>query len=215
MSRPALTNPDVRPTASDPIAAEVQPPTTSQASANSGASKRTVSRGEQVVLNSDSDSDSLPDLDWGEPLSSIKTSKPITRSKRAADSDEDGLRKPEKKGRNKKLSLLVETAQKNIQLEQKILEHKADLEKPLEEPAPAEFTLNEDILGQAVQDDDDSDRAHRLFLAMQRTKATQKDNVFSLFTNIDNCISLHPKFPSDSLPTCKWAHCLKGMRLGR
>lgn len=97
---------------------DAQPPTTSQTSINSGVSKRVVSNGEHVVL--DSDNDSLEELDFGVPTTGFKAVAPITRSKRATQFDEDGLRKPEKKVKSKQnhLDRVVQTAKKTRELVQ-------------------------------------------------------------------------------------------------
>ncbi|EAT85225.2 hypothetical protein SNOG_07759 [Parastagonospora nodorum SN15] len=166
---------------------DAQPPTTSQTSVNSGVSKRVVSNGEHVVLNSDSDDDSLKELDFGVPTTGFKAVAPITRSKRTTQYDEDGLRKPEKKAKSKQdhLDRVVETAKKTRELELIINERKADLEKHVEEDSNTDFVFDENALGQAVQDDDDPEKAHRLFLAMQRTNATHIEHLFEVRT-------LHP-----------------------
>ncbi|KAJ4369077.1 hypothetical protein N0V83_006160 [Neocucurbitaria cava] len=187
---------------------DTAPPQPSQNSANSGASKRVVSNGEHVVLNSDSDSDSLPDLDWGEPKSSIKVPISTAPIKRASEDCEGDLRRPAKreKGGKRSFNRLVETAQRNMETERRIVERKADLDKSLEEPARAEATINEDVLGQVVPDDDDDpDKAHRLFLAMQRTNATQSESVFHFFDDSLHSENTQPKFPSNCLPKHRWA----------
>jgi hypothetical protein len=171
-----------------------------------------VSNGEQVVLNSDSDDDSLPELDWGPLTTNAKTTVPITRSKRTTtDVDDDGLRKPERRTKSKKLPFdhVVETAQKNKELERVIAEHKADLAKQVEEePAPA-FVLNEDVLGKAVQDED-PEQAHRLFLAMQRTNATHKESVFHLFDETPSQRPVKTRFPAGCLPDHRWTSSFRG-----
>ncbi|KAF1851842.1 uncharacterized protein K460DRAFT_401845 [Cucurbitaria berberidis CBS 394.84] len=188
---------------------EAAPPQPSQNSVNSGASRRIVSNGEQIVLNSDSDSDSLPDLDWGDSKPSFKVSTTTTRSKRTADEVDGDLRRPPKKEKSKEqsFSLLLESAHKNIETEQRIKEHKAVLEEDLEDTPKANLAINEDILGQAVQDDDDDpEKAHRLFLAMQRTNATQLQSVYYFFEDTSDSTPVqHHKFPYDSLPKQRWA----------
>ncbi|CAO2651154.1 Nn.00g094510.m01.CDS01 [Neocucurbitaria sp. VM-36] len=196
------------PTATMAASTDTGPPQPSQNSANSGASKRIVSNGEQVVLNSDSDSDSLPELDWGEPKASIKVATPTTRSKRTSEDGDGDLRRPTKKERGGKrtFNMLVETAHKNMEIERRIIERKADLDKSLEEPSRANTTINEDVLGQVVPDDDDDpDKAHRLFLAMQRTNATQPESAFYFFEDSSDSISMQSRFPSNCLPKHRWA----------
>lgn len=200
------------PTTIDATGPDAQPPTTSQTSINSGVSKRIVSNGEQVVLNSDSDSDSLPELDFGGLATGFKTVTPVTRSKRATQHDDDALRKPEKKVKSKKhhFDHVVETAQKTRELERVINEHKADLENEPEEVPSTTFMFDEDALVQAVHDDDDPDKAHRLFLAMQRTNATHAESVFHLFNNTSKSSAALPKFPADCLPEQRWTTSFRG-----
>jgi hypothetical protein len=80
---------------------ETLPPPTSQTSANSGASKRVLSHGKQVVLNSDSDSDSMEELDFGipapKPSIPTYTGRP-TRSRLTIEEPE--LRRPPKSARS-------------------------------------------------------------------------------------------------------------------
>ncbi|KAH5094338.1 hypothetical protein HBI46_233770 [Parastagonospora nodorum] len=185
---------------------DAQPPTTSQTSVNSGVSKRVVSNGEHVVLNSDSDDDSLKELDFGVPTTGFKAVAPITRSKRTTQYDEDGLRKPEKKAKSKQdhLDRVVETAKKTRELELIINERKADLEKHVEEDSNTDFVFDENALGQAVQDDDDPEKAHRLFLAMQRTNATHIEHVFHFFSQTQISPATKSSFPSSCLPKHRW-----------
>jgi hypothetical protein len=188
------------------------PLTASQTSAHSGASKRVVSNGKQVVLNSDSDSDSLPELDFGELTTSFKTVAPVTRLKRTTEYDDDGLRKPERRVKSKKLQFdhVIETAQKSRELERIISEHKANLENDLEEAPAADFVLDEDVLGQAIHDDDDPDTAHRLFLAMQRTNATHVESVFHFFDRSSTSPVVRSDFPTNSLPKHRWTTSFRG-----
>jgi hypothetical protein len=191
---------------------DAQPPPASQTSVNSGASKRVISNGEQVVLNSDSDDDSLPELDWGPLTANVKTAVPITRSKRTTtDVDDDGLRKPERRTKSKKLPFdhVVETAQKNKELERIIAEHKADLAKKVEEAPASDFVLDEDTLGQAVQDDD-PEQAHRLLLAMKRTNATHVESVFHFFNEPPGRRPVKSKFPVNCLPAHRWTSSFRG-----
>jgi hypothetical protein len=165
-----------------------------------------------VVLNSDSDSDSLPELDFGELATSFKTVTPTTRSKRTTEYDDDGLRKPEKrvKSKTQKFDQVMQTAQQSRELERIISEHKANLENKLEEAPTAVLTFNEDALGQAVQDDDDPEKAHRLFLAMQRTNATHVESVFHFFDDSLASSASQPSFPINSLPKHRWTSSFRG-----
>jgi hypothetical protein len=214
-ARPAPSTVPHAPHTAKTTSPDAQPPPASQASANSGTSKRIVSNGEQVVLNSDSDSDndSLIDIDWGVPTTAIKQVAPTTRSKRTTGSDEDGLRKPEKKPNSKKRAFdhVFESAQKNREIEQLIVEHKAGLER--KDDKATEFVFNEDALGQAIRDDDDPEQAHRLFLAMQRTHATREENVFHFFHDTSDSIAVQSRFPASSLPQQRWASSFRGAKI--
>ncbi|KAH8730642.1 hypothetical protein GQ44DRAFT_606366 [Phaeosphaeriaceae sp. PMI808] len=184
---------------------DAQPPPASQNSANSSTSKRIVSKGEQVVLNSDSDTDSLPDLDWGGPTIVVRTATSTVHSKRTSEDISDGLRRPVRKEKKAKrpIDQVIETVQKNREIERIVSEHKADLEKHVEEGPTLDFILDEEMLGQAVEDDDDPEKAHRLFFAMQRTNAIHVESVFHFFSG--NCHTKnHIVFPIQSLPQQRW-----------
>ncbi|KAI4625694.1 hypothetical protein J4E80_002827 [Alternaria sp. BMP 0032] len=187
--------------------ADAPPFNPSQTSANSGASKRTTSNGQQVVL--DSDDDSLPDLDFGLPTPKVKTIVTTTtkRSKRMSEDQENGLQKPAKKAKDNKnkFDVLVKTAHKNLETERQIKEHSALLDQSLGEHADTDLALNEELLGQAVDDDDDPEKAHRLLQAMQRTNATQMESVYHFFQDDSDSIQAQPKFPISSLPKHGWA----------
>ncbi|RYO55030.1 hypothetical protein AA0116_g9708 [Alternaria tenuissima] len=206
------SNPSVSiaPSTTRAASADAPPFNPSQTSANSGTSRRIESNGQQMVLNSDSDDDSLPDLDFGIPVTKVKalTTMTTTRSKRTSEDQVDGLRKPVKKAKGDRInfSALVQTAQKNRETERQILEHKTALETPLEIPVNASITINEETLGQVVDDDDDPEKAHRLFQAMQRTNATQLESTFHFFKdNSDsNSIPMRAAFPIRSLPNHRW-----------
>ncbi|EUC34813.1 hypothetical protein COCCADRAFT_92459 [Bipolaris zeicola 26-R-13] len=195
-----------------PPQTNIHPPAPSQtAPVPPTTSRRITSNGTEVVLNSDSDDDSLPDLDFGVTApkpNPPKTATITTRYKRTSDNDEDGLRIPTKKARDdkKKFDTLVQTAQKNLETERKIQEHKAVLNKAVEEPVTMRITINEETLGQAVQDDDDDPhKAHRLLQAMQRTNATQMETVFYFFEHDVDTIPMQTKFPINVLPQHRWA----------
>ncbi|KAI4632360.1 uncharacterized protein J4E87_001832 [Alternaria ethzedia] len=192
--------------------ADAPPLNPSQTSANSGASKRTTSNGQQVVL--DSDDDSLPDLDFGLPTPKVKTivTTTTTRSKRMSEDQENGLQKPAKKAKDNKnkFDVLVKTAHKNLETERQIKEHSALLDQSLEEHADTTLALNEELLGQAVDDDDDPEKAHRLLQAMQRTNATQMESVYHFFQDDSDSIQAQPKFPLSSLPKHGWASIFQG-----
>ncbi|KAI4933737.1 uncharacterized protein J4E92_003405 [Alternaria infectoria] len=191
--------------------ADAPPFNPSQTSANSGASKRTTSNGQQVVL--DSDDDSLPDLDFGLPTPKVKTIVTTTtkRSKRMSEVQENGLQKPAKKAKDNKskFDVLVKAAHKNLETERQIKEHSALLDQSLEEHADTTLALNEELLGQAVDDDDDPEKAHRLLQAMQRTNATQMESVYHFFQDDSDSIQAQPKFPLSSLPKHGWVSIFK------
>lgn len=203
------------PTTNSAISAEEIRPT-SQTSVNSHGSKRIVSHAEEVVLNTDSESEldleSLPDLDFWENIPVIppvNTTTSLTRSKRISTDDGDTLCKPPKKAKSTQFDWLVETTQRNIEIERTIQADKAKLERDLKAPVAAAFTLNERVLGQAVQDNDDPDQARRLYLAMQRTNATQMESAFHFFTNTTDSCPRQVKFPLNSLPEHRWAASFK------
>lgn len=213
--RPSTTATPHAHTAAKATSPDALPPVASQTSANSGASKRVVSNGEQVVLNSDSDDDSLPDLDWGAYAATTKQVAP-TRSRRITAYDEygdDALRKPEKKARKSKKASehVFESALKNMESEQLIETHKAGLAR--EEEEDAQFVFNEDTLGQAIKNDDDPEQAHRLFLAMQRTNAVQAESVFHFFRDTSDSIAVQSKFPVGCLPQHRRTSSFRGAHI--
>ncbi|KAI0581610.1 hypothetical protein TUN199_04546 [Pyrenophora tritici-repentis] len=113
----------------------------SETSAHSATSRRIISHGQQVVLNSDSDDDSLLDVDFG--LGAKPTPKPTTtvittRSKRRSEDEDEQLRKPEKKSKvdKHKFETFIQTVQQKLETEQRIKERKAALEEADEEPIP-------------------------------------------------------------------------------
>ena len=201
---------------------EIHTFTTSQTSANSGVSKRVVSKGQQVVLNSDSDSDSdsdlMGELDFGLPAPKPSIPTHTGRSSRSSHMlglDEPELRRPPKAGRRsdkRPFSQLMEAAQRNLETEREIQEHKADLEKPDEQPAPVETTLDKDALKYAINDDADSDEADRLYKAMQRTNEVHSQIAYHFFDDDSDTPSFSqiPPFPQQCLPEHGWTACFKG-----
>lgn len=168
-----------------------------------------------MVRNSDSETDSLPELDWGDSSNNLKTTSRATMAKPRERTAQDGLRKPPKKPRDgKSFSLFVQAAQKSAEAERKIAEVKADLDKPLETTPPPDFGISEEALADAVHDDDDPDKAKRLYLAMQRTNALQMDCVFHFFReNLEDSEGSHAKeatFPTDKLPKHRWTTSFAG-----
>lgn len=192
---------------------ETLPPNTSQASANSGPSKRVLSNGRQVVLNSDSDSDSVGDIDFGIPAPKPKPATLSSRSSRRTAVAEPELRKPPKSAKTtgkRSFSQLVETAQKNLDTERLIQEQKAGLDKVDEQPAPVAIPLDKNTLKHAMQDGEDSDQADRLYKAMQRTNEVQTQTSYHFFEAAPS-MSLMPPFPKRSLPDHGWTACFQGM----
>lgn len=188
-------------------------PAPSQPSAAPATSRRITANGKDVVLNSDSEDDSLPDLDFGLPPPKPKTPNTTTittRSKRTTDChDDDGLRMPPKKAKDnkRKFDTLVQAAQKKLETEREIQEHKAVLDEPIQAPAATRIPINEETLGQAVQDDDgdDPDKAHRLFQAMQRANAAQMESTFYFFDDHADTTHVQTKFPIHALGQHRWA----------
>jgi hypothetical protein len=188
------------------------PPVASQTSANSGESKRVVSNGEQVVLNSDSDTESLASLNWGESKKTTRIATSTTHSKRTSDDDEEALRRPQKQARNGKrtLTVVVETAQRNQELEQRIKEHKADLEKSFEEPVVTRLAINEESLGQVIEDEGEPGKAQRLFQAIQRTDVRRTDRSYYFFGNTPKSARTRSKIPVNSLAAHSWVSIFQG-----
>lgn len=104
----------------------------------------------------------------------------------------------------------MESAQENIKLEQEIIEGKAELDKIVDVPAKVEVAIDEKALDQVVSDDQDPDKAHRLYLAMQRTNAVHMDTAFHFFNTAPE--PLHPRlaFPRKLLPNHRWTSVLEG-----
>lgn len=212
---PAVTAP---PPATTEVPAPADSFSASQTSAHSGASKRIVSNGEQVVLNSDSDSDSLPDIDWGLPTPKVEVPAYATRSKPTPRHDDDGLRKPPPKkiaGTKRPFHLLVETALENMDVEREIAEHKADLESLNNAPTISTIAINKDMLKRVVGDDGDedddegADRARRLYAAMQRTSDVKVNVAYHFFEHVSAAVQ--PRFPLHSLPEHGWAASFEGV----
>lgn len=208
------------PTAEETVMTSIEtlPPTTSQTSANSRASKRVVSNGKEAVLNSDSDSDFLEELDFktGPPVPKLPKLPTHTgrTTRRTALEDEPELRRPPKAARNngkRSFNQLMETAQKNLDTERKIQERKAELVKVEEDEERASATkdLTKDTLKEAIQAGDDSDQADRLYTAMRRTNEVRALTAYHFFEDTPNLPPI-PPFPKTSLPDHGWAACFAG-----
>ncbi|KAF2737545.1 hypothetical protein EJ04DRAFT_574502 [Polyplosphaeria fusca] len=207
--------------------AAAAPPPTSQSSTYSTSSKRVVVNGQQVVQDSDSDSDSdfeeLIVLDFGkkvpndEPLSTPRTrtslrGAPSARSSIFKKPDDTALCKPPDRGTIAKpsLSRLIQIAQRTAEAEQRIAIGKANLENAVEDTPIPDAEINEDVLAAVVNNDDDSDNAARLYLAMQRTSAPDLNCVVHIFPEaIDAEVPAGAQFPIQSLPRQGWAKSLE------
>ncbi|KAF1929333.1 uncharacterized protein M421DRAFT_100445 [Didymella exigua CBS 183.55] len=209
------TSPADAPTTEDTIMTSIEtlPPATSQASASSRMSRRVTSNGQQAVLNSESDSDSIGELEFG-----VSAPKPLKMStntgrttRRTTFEDEPELRRPPRADRNngrRSFNQLVQTAQKNIDTERKIQEHKAELAKEEEASVLLTTDLDKDTLKQAVQAGEDSDQADRLYKAMQRTNEVRVHTAYHFFEDSPS-LSLTYPFPEKSLPEHGWAACFE------
>jgi len=190
--------------------------TTPQSSTNVAVpSKRVVSNGEPVVLDSDSDGEEFIDLDalWEDSpkKSKIETQAPASRSDKKP--QDGGLRRPPKKPReNKAFALFVQTARQSDELEQHIAQVKADLDKPLPEHlSSTELDVSEEMLANAVNHHDDPNKAKKLYLAMQRTNALHTDPVFHFFDqDAPLTPSRDPPFPISCLPEHEWTDRFTG-----
>ncbi|KAF1993341.1 hypothetical protein P154DRAFT_527821 [Amniculicola lignicola CBS 123094] len=214
---PAKVLPEAKTAQSDPQThAANQPPATSQSSNNSNNSKRIVSNGEEMVLNSDSDSDSdiLPEIDLGFKAAPSRTT--ATRALRSGVTsksvpyiqvDASGLRMPSTKLKAPKPSLahLVRSVEANEAAEQRIAAVKADLEKPAESTLPDE-EINEEFLAGVVGGGEDGDKARRLYLALKRTNAASLHTTFHFLGQNPPVPSRRDakRFPVDSLPNHGW-----------
>jgi hypothetical protein len=139
-----------------------------------------------VVLNSDSDSDSLPDLDDLLDSQLVAKTRAATRTAPVRNKEEPkahGLPPPSKRSKDDKaFKRLVQAAQRHAQMEQEIAEAQAELDKPLREDSPErDPIISEKMVADAVNGEDDPDKAKKLYLAMQRTSAFQVDCVFHFF----------------------------------
>jgi len=171
-----------------------------------------LSNGEPVVLNSDSDSDDLPEFDFGELLSKPNPKSTVTRLKDKDAAKKDVLRKPpSNRKEGDSFTLFVQKAQQHAETERKIAQFKADLEKPIAEDAPStEFDISEEALADAVNDEEDPEKAKRLYLAMQRTNALHSDCVFHFFDESLHSATKGPSFPMDALPNHRWTSSFQG-----
>jgi hypothetical protein len=163
-----------------------------------------------MVLNSDSDSDldSLSEFEWSEPEATSKASK--SKGKKGAQGP--ALRKPHPARKEADFGLFVQKAQQHAEKGRKIAQVKADLEEPIaDQPSPsAEVDISEEVLAGAVHDEDDPDRARRLYLAMQRTNALHSECVYHFFDGCQDSVAKGPSFPINSLPDHRWTSSFQG-----
>ncbi|KAF1977732.1 hypothetical protein BU23DRAFT_564607 [Bimuria novae-zelandiae CBS 107.79] len=186
-------------------ATEIRQP--SRPSSAGPTSKRVDSRGEQMVLDSDADSDPLTDLD-DEPEEPEDKPKPKPTTRAAATpryTAPKGYEPPPPPRRRKDddaFRRLVQEAQKNREEEQQIAEAQADLEKSLREDSPErDARISEGMVAVAVKDHNDPEKAKKLYLAMQRTNALHVDCSFHFFDpDLDCRTPKHSPFPTSSLP---------------
>lgn len=159
------------------------------------------------MLNSDSDSDDLPEFDFGETM-------PVASgSKTNGGVEIDVLRRPPpKREDDNSFSLFVQKAQQHAERERKIAESKADLEKPIvKDTLVADFDISEEVLADAVKDEEDPQKARRLYLAMQRTNALHSECVFHFFDEGQNVsVPKGSPFPMGCLPNHRWTLNFEG-----
>lgn len=163
-----------------------------------------------MVLNSDSDdNDSLQSLDFGEvqPKSTSISKHVVGRSRISPEDVVEELHRPAKKGKasKKAFSVVVETARKNAETERRIQEHKQELDWSFEDSPLEKEAISEERLAQVVQDDEDPEKAHRLYLAMQRTSTAQTESFYHFFQATSDSIFVQRRFPSEKLPKTRWA----------
>lgn len=118
-----------------------------------------------------------------------------------------GLRRPSNihKVTKPSLSRLVQAAKKDAEIEQKIAAAKLELDKKQEMSIMPALTLNEESLAGVIKDDEEGDKAQRLYLAMQRTQALDLDTVFHFINDKPNALSSHKsQLPLESLPKHAW-----------
>ncbi|KAF2639288.1 hypothetical protein P280DRAFT_58113 [Massarina eburnea CBS 473.64] len=207
--RPHSPSPSPSPVANPTLASSANtslPPTTSQSSANSvTTSKRIVSNGEPMVLDSGSESDdSLGELEWATKADPKVT--PTATIKPRARAKDNGLRKPpEKKKGDKGFNDFLQRTLQSTAAERKIAELEAELDRPEEEVTQDEdHEISEETLANVLRNGDDPDRAKNLHRTLQRVNALQMDCVFHLFRADWTVLSMTRPFPMHSLPNHSW-----------
>jgi hypothetical protein len=194
------------------------PPVASQSSTSSTGTKRVVSNGKPVVLNSDSDTDSddLLELDMDPIIKAPPPTGTVPRTTRFApyiELQENGLRKPSEKQKRPKASLreFVQSVVEKDKSERVTAEAKAELEKPIEETPPPEFEMTEEAVAGQLGDSEDGDKAKRILRAMKRTDALENNCVFHLFKEeVEPSTTQEPTFPIACLPEQGWVAQFEG-----
>ncbi|KAF2202091.1 hypothetical protein GQ43DRAFT_392796, partial [Delitschia confertaspora ATCC 74209] len=211
------------------------PPDATQTSFGSNSSRRCFKGGQEVVTNSDPETDSseddLPSLDFGVITNPSPQPTPIKPSKPTPVREEIrstrstlvlGKRKAFQSNLHKQakpstasLSFLVADARKDAERARKIAEIKADLEEEIEDAPDIEgHAFDENALVRMMDNDEDGDKVQRLKLAMQRTNAIHLNTVWHSF---DEKASRAPvrriPFPSRALPQGqRWAASFQNSR---
>jgi hypothetical protein len=199
------------------------PPVTSQSSTSSTGTKRIVSNGKPVVLNSDSDTDSddLLELDMDLIIKAPRPTAVMPRTTRFApyiELQENGLRKPSDKHKRPKSSLreFVQSVVEKDESERVTAEAKAELDRPVEEMPPLEFEMTEEAVAEQIGDDGDGERAKRIFRAIKRTDALENNCVYHLFKEqMESSSDQEPPFPIACLPEQGWAARFDGENVGK
>ena len=202
----------------------------SQTPPSSNSSRRMVKNGDEVVCNSDSETDSsddeLEDLD-----KFLRKPSPAPAQKRAVDGTQrslsgrqtrsgDSVQKeravpqaPPAKKYKFSLSSLVDASNNDSEVEKNIAKAKIELDKPIEDSAQSEDVhVDETILTSIIKDEEDGDKAQRLLLAMKRTNALHRDPTWHFFYDDIENKSRQP-FPALSLPRYGWAAMFKGQSI--
>jgi hypothetical protein len=108
----------------------------------------------------------------------------------------------------------VQAAQKDAENEQKIAERKAELDRAAEKALANDQAMSKEALAEVVEENEDGDKAQRLYLAMQRTNALDFGCTFHFFR--ENFLILNSQqvqeatFPVSSLPPHGWVAAFEG-----
>jgi hypothetical protein len=162
-------------------------------------------------LNSDSESD-FSDLDDIWQTKSAATTKENDEPKGYV------LPKPsQRKKDDAEFSRLVQEARENAEMEKQIVEAQADLDRALSRKTPERgLDINEELVAGALKDNDDPNKAKKLYLAMQRTNALDVECAFYFFDRpSDAQTSNEFSLSADSLSQPRLASFFKGSDLIR